>query len=447
MNLTDAFQITPGEVVALVGGGGKSTTMFRLGKELAQAGRRVLLTTTTHLAANEVQLAPAHVIFSPPTQTPADLLATLQNAVAQHSQVLLVSSVEEAIHKAGGIDAALVDALAHTGLFDVIINEADGAKKLPFKAPANHEPVIPAGTSLVIPVVGLNILGQPLDNEHAHRAEIIARLSGAPAGEPITAAAIAGVVAHPQGGLKNIPAVARVIPLLNKADCVAPETAQAVACLLLQTDRIDRVAIGAVAQNPPIRRVENRVGAVILAAGQASRFGSAKQLAHWRGKPLLLHAVETALASQARPVVVVLGAHAAECKAVLQNQPVEIVENPAWAEGQSTSVKAGLDGLPANTGAVVFLLADQPLVSAEIINTVIERYRQTLAPLVWPEFEGKRGNPVLFDRRLFPEIRAVSGDTGAKPVLLAHQAEAIRVAVTDPGILLDIDTRQDLPAS
>lgn len=444
MNLTDAFQINPGEVVALVGGGGKSTTMFRLGAELALAGKRVLLTTTTHLSADQAQLAPAHVVSPPKPPTLNDLLPALQKAIDRHGQVLLISSVEEAIQKAGGIDPATVDALAQTGLFDVIINEADGAKKLPFKAPANHEPVIPACTSLVIPVAGLDILGQPLDDDHTHRAEIIARLSGSPAGAPISAHTIAGVIAHPLGGLKNVPALARVIPLLNKADCVTPETAQTVARLLLQTERITQVAIGAVAQNPPISRVENRVGAVILAAGQASRFGSAKQLAQWRGQPLLLHAVDTALASQARPVVVVLGAHAAECRAVLQSRAVEIVENPAWAEGQSTSVRTGLAGLPANTGAAVFLLADQPLVSAETINAVIDRYRQTLAPLAWPEFSGKRGNPVLFDRRLFAEITAVGGDTGAKPVLLAHQAEAARVAVSDPGILFDIDTRQDL---
>jgi len=121
-----------------------------------------------------------------------------------------------------------------------------------------------------------------------------------------------------------------------------------------------------------------------------------------------------------------------------------VVENRDWAAGQSTSMKAGLAALSTHIGAAVFLLADQPLVSAAVINAVIARHQQTLAPVVWPEFQGKRGNPVLFHRRLFAEMARVQGDTGAKPVLLAHRAEAEAVTVDDEAVLIDIDTPDDL---
>jgi molybdenum cofactor cytidylyltransferase len=90
------------------------------------------------------------------------------------------------------------------------------------------------------------------------------------------------------------------------------------------------------------------------------------------------------------------------------------------------------------------LLVDLPGVTSEVINQLIQRHRQTLAPLVWPEFEGRRGNPVLFDRHLFPELRQLRGDTGGKPVLLAYQDQAERVSVAGAGILLDFDRPEDV---
>lgn len=444
MRLARAFQIEAGEIVALVGGGGKSSLMFSLGRELAAAGRRTLLTTTTKIFARQLDLAPASVIFNSETESPEGLMARLETALAQHGQVILSGPIDSAGIKATGIEPEIINRLAQSGLADVILNEADGAKRLPFKAPAPHEPVIPGCTSLVVPVVGLDILGKPLNEEYAHRSQLIAQLSQTELGSPVTAQTIAAVITHPLGGLKSVPATARVIPFLNKLDVISVDEARALARLILRSERISAVAIGSAQATDPISRVENRVAAIVLAAGGASRFGSTKQLAVWRGKPLLLHAVDAALASEASPVIVVLGADADACRATLGDRPVQIVENEAWADGQSTSMRAGLAALPETIGGAIFPLADQPLITADIIDAVIDRYRQTLAPVVWPEFESKRGNPVLFDRSLFAEMMSVSGDVGAKPVLLAHQTQAERVAVTSAGILKDVDTLKDL---
>ncbi len=472
MNLITAFQITPGDNIAIVGGGGKSSAMFRLGRELAQDGQRVLLTTTTRIFAAQIEQAPAHVTFDPQKQGIDDILPLLKTALARYNQVLLIGAADEASGKAFGLEPDIIDTIAQLNLVDVIINEADGSRMRPFKAPAAHEPVIPASTTLVIPTVGLDALGQPLNDEHVHRAALVARLSSTPLKSSITPQTVAAVLTHPDGGLKNVPPAARVIPLLNKLDAARKEDARELARLLLQSPRVDSVAAGSlgvgewrgrgveenVSSNkihaplhpypptplPPIAWVQNRVAAIVLAAGGSSRFGGFKQMTLLRDKPLFLHAVDAALASEADPVIVVLGARAEACRAALGARPVKIVVNKRWAEGQSTSMQAGLSALPDNFSAAVFPLADQPFITAEVIDALITRYRRTLAPVVWPEFDGKRGNPALFDRRLFPEMRQVTGDTGARPILLAHQAKAECVSVSDAGVLQDVDRPEDL---
>jgi len=444
MNLVTALRIDRGEVVALVGGGGKTSAMIRLGRTLVGQGQRVLLTTTTRLAADQTESGPALVTWDPDESDFETLLVRLRQALTQANLILLISGIDQTSDKALGLPSEIVDALAQSDLFEVIIIEADGAKKRPFKAPAPYEPVIPASTTLVVPMVGLDVLGRPLTEETVHRPEQVCRLGQAVLGDPVTAEMVAAVLTHPAGGLKGVPTGARVIPFLNKAALVSPGQVRALARLILADSRIEAVGIGDVQQSNSVTWVENRVAAVVLAAGQASRFGSPKQLALWQGKPLLAHAVDAALASQAERVVVVLGANAEICQAILGERPLEIVFNERWAEGQSTSMKAGLTALPPHVGAALFPLADQPGVTPAVIDAIIATYQHTLAPIVWPEFEGQRGNPVLFDRCLFAEMNQVTGDIGARPVLKAHQAQAERVAVSEPGILYDIDTPDDL---
>lgn len=444
MKLCQALRLTPGDVVAFVGGGGKTTAMFRLADELA--GRhRVLTTTTTRIFAVQISRSPAHVTFDPARQSLADILPQLHRAIDQFGQVLLIGQADSDSGKAFGVSPEAVSALCLTGQFDIILNEADGSRMRPFKAPAEHEPVIPANSSLVVPVVGLDILQQPLTSETVHRAERVSQLSETPIGEPVTIDTVTAILSHPAGGLKSVPPSARVIPLLNKATDSARLTAgQQLACQLLAEPRIEVVAIGAGQhQAEPIRELHSRTGAVILAAGGSSRFGSPKQLAPWGDKTFLEQVVDTALASAAEPVVVVLGAEVEQSLAMLANRPVRVVINKDWAAGQSSSMKAGLSALPTNVSSGVFLLVDMPAITPTVIEALIQRHRETLAPVVWPEFAGQRGNPVLFDRALFPQLMTLQGDTGGRAVLLAYSSQAERVIMDESAILRDIDHPED----
>ncbi|MCB0167535.1 MAG: putative selenium-dependent hydroxylase accessory protein YqeC [Anaerolineae bacterium] len=445
LSLSQALRLGQSEVVALVGGGGKTTTLFRLAAELA-ATRRVLMTTSTRIFAAQIQQAPAYVTFDPNRQTLDDILPVLHNALDRHSQVLLIGQIDRPGGKAFGIAPEVIDALVTTGQFDTILVEADGSRMRPFKAPADHEPVIPALTTIVVPVVGIDILGRPLTDESAHRAGRVSQLSHTPLGEPVTSQTITEVFCHRQGGLKNVPDGARFVPLINKVETTAQQrAAHDLAARLLACERVDSVVIGAVqAKTAPILDIWGRSAAVILAAGGSTRFGSPKQLAPWRDKTFIEHVVDTTLASAANPVIVVLGAEVEQCRRLLQHKSVTIVINDRWADGQSTSMQAGLAALPANVSSALFLLVDLPGVTADVLNAIIDRHRQTLAPLVWPEFAGRRGNPVLFDRALFAELSHISGDTGGRPVLLAHKDQAERVIVAQPGIIQDVDRPEDL---
>ena len=438
----------PKEVVVLVGGGGKTTLMFRLADELAASGRRVVTTMTTRIFVGQMQRAPARLV----TEDEATLLAELPAALSAHRHVIVAGEVIVEQDKVQGVSSALLDRIAAQPVVDAVIVEADGSRRLPFKAPAAHEPVIPTSATVVVPIVGLDVLGQPLDAEHVHRPEIVAELTGAALGDPVTPDMIAAVLAHPRGGAKGVPPNARLIPFLNKAEDEATlAAAREIARPLLKQARIDSVLIGSAQEDDPVREVWGRTGAVVLAAGEAKRFGALKQVLPWRGVPLVAYVADQALLCRdIDRVAVTIGAGGDQVQAALAGRNVSIIPVPDWQHGQSRSVKAGLEALASRSplaaprGAVLFLLADQPGVSPALLSALIQCHRETLAPIVAPRFNGQRGNPVLFDRATFPEFAQLDGDIGARPIIQAHRDTIAWVDWPTPEILQDIDIPADL---
>ena len=185
------------------------------------------------------------------------------------------------------------------------------------------------------------------------------------------------------------------------------------------------------------------VGTVLLAAGRGTRFGaSPKLLSLLDGKPLVRHAAEAAVQSGLGPVVAVLGHAGAQVREALAGLPLTVVENPDYAAGLSTSLRAGLGALPeAITGAIV-LLGDMPRVGSGLPVRLAEAFRAApVAPAaVVPVKDGRRGNPVLLNRRLLSAgIAGLTGDRGAGP-LLARRDDVLELAVDEAGVLIDVDT-------
>jgi molybdenum cofactor cytidylyltransferase len=471
MLISRALRLRRKEVIALAGGGGKTTLMFRLAAELAGGGSRVVTTMTTRIFVGQMALAPAHLIWqdeetrghgdaetrrdSPLPRLSAPQLDALHELLSRFRHVLLAGGVLVEQDKVSGLPPELVDRIAQDRFVDAVIVEADGSRRLPFKAPADHEPVIPDRTTIVVPVAGMDVLGRALTPENVHRPQLVAALAGAAPGEPVTAEIVAAVLAHPQGGAKSAPAGARLIPFLNKVeDDAALASARVTAQILLANPRVDSVLIGSAASGDPVREVWSRVGAVVLAAGSASRFGALKQAMPWGAKPLVAHVADQALGCpDIARVAVTMGAGADAVRMAIGQRDVLAVPVPDWAAGQSRSVRMGLEALAADgrppLGAVLFLLADQPGITPALLSALIQRHRETLAPVVAPRYLGRRGNPVLFDRAAFNEFTRLEGDIGARPILHAHQDEIAWVDWPTPEVVQDIDTTADYhpPAS
>jgi molybdenum cofactor cytidylyltransferase len=186
---------------------------------------------------------------------------------------------------------------------------------------------------------------------------------------------------------------------------------------------------------------EGEVVALILAAGQGRRMGGPNKLtARFDGVPLVRRVAEAALASRARPVVVVTGHQDEAVRATLEGLDVRFVHNPDYADGLATSLKAGLAASPQDIAGALVVLADMPGVTSEVMDRLIAAFRTRQAPtIVLPTVDGKRGNPVLWSREFFPELMTVTGDTGARHILAKHEEAVERVEIgTAAG--LDVDT-------
>lgn len=229
MKLADQLGLEPRELISVVGGGGKSTVLFRLGSELAQAGNRVLLTTTTKMGRDQAHLAPT-VCWS----------VDHDRAVASLDEpgpVLLI--VEGDDHKIKGPPPGWLDEFYAQTTVDYIIVEADGSHGMPLKAPAGHEPVVPSATSLVLILMGMDAVGQPLGTV-THRVEEAIRFTGLTADHVLSPGDCASILSHPEGALRVCPKRSRVIVGLTKVETDTDrESARQVAAALADHTGID----------------------------------------------------------------------------------------------------------------------------------------------------------------------------------------------------------------
>jgi molybdenum cofactor cytidylyltransferase len=186
------------------------------------------------------------------------------------------------------------------------------------------------------------------------------------------------------------------------------------------------------------------VAAILLAAGRGTRFGEEpKLLAKAGGKALVRHVAEAAVDSSADPVIVVTGHRADAVEAELKGLPVQVVHNPEFAHGLSTSLKSGFFALPPDARAAIVLLGDMPLVGANLIDALVAGWHASGKPTALvPTLNGRRGNPVVISRALQAAIETLSGDVGAGPVLRGRQ-DVVEWPTADEAVVQDIDTREE----
>ncbi len=187
------------------------------------------------------------------------------------------------------------------------------------------------------------------------------------------------------------------------------------------------------------------IAAVVLAAGLSSRMRSNKLLVPIGGKPVIRHVVEAAAASRAAPLIVVTGNAGSEIAAALEGLEVQFQENTDYAKGLSESLKCGVKRVPPQSAGALVLLGDMPFVTTATIDSLIKAFEPESGRMIGvPVCHGRRGNPVLWGRRFFAEILALSGDKGAKSLMGLHADAVYELEVADEGVLIDIDTPADL---
>lgn len=198
--------------------------------------------------------------------------------------------------------------------------------------------------------------------------------------------------------------------------------------------------------------METNIGIIVLAAGASARMGEPKQLLRFEGETLLRRATNAAFASRCRPVVVVTGARHDEMGDELDATGALVVVNEEWIEGMGSSIRHGIAALEAATAgtaeAAVLMLCDQPFVTGESLNRLLEAHREAASPLVASRYEAQgemtHGVPCLFGRALFPELMNLRGGEGAKSVIMRHASEAASVFM--PEAAFDVDTPRDYEA-
>ena len=191
-----------------------------------------------------------------------------------------------------------------------------------------------------------------------------------------------------------------------------------------------------------------RVAALVLAAGRSTRMGAINKLiAEIGGKPLVRIAAEQALASRAKPVIVVTGHEREKVEAALSGLPVRLVHNPDYAEGLGTSLKAGIAAVPGDADGAIVCLGDMPQVDATLIDKLLSAFDPERGALVVvPSIDGRRGNPVVWSRRFFPDLMSINGDIGARHLIGNYTEAVVEVPVAGEAALTDVDTPESLSA-
>ena len=453
-------------VISAVGGGGKTTTLLHLFCD--ELRMRSILTTTTSMGTPAAggTLSPKlserlrhnkglqHISLGPP----------------ERSGIWFSHAYADVPGKHKGVERHVIDQWVRCerrGRRDdtIVFCEADGAKRKPFKALADHEPVIPRTTDLTLIVFGLSALGQALDESTVHRSSLFSTVTGKAMGDRLSFDDIETVVT---GGhfLKDIPLTSKIAVVLNQADTLseherADDNMNAWAERLLAHRRVDAVFFTSHSDDGRTTHFGKRkmadlappVSAVIMAAGLSTRMaGKNKLLLPLSDSSVIKETVAQSLRSDIRDFVIVTGHDAAAVQSEVGkaleegmqfNQQVSIVFNRDYEQGQGTSVALGTKCLSGDSVACFFIPGDQPFISPLTIREIIENWEP--GKIILPLYDGQQGSPVLFDRVFYPELSELTGDLGGRQVIRHHESDVKEVQLTKPEVMdhLDLDTAED----
>lgn len=406
-----SLDLSEKQMIAVVGGGGKTSFLFRLAEECRMLGKKVVLTTTTHM----VQRGDFPM-------TVGVFRQEIQGILDREKAILVGGEDQRNPWKIAGVEEDDLKFLQE--IADVVVVEADGAKMRPLKAPAEWEPVIPEGCSAVVAVAGCSGIGQTVE-EICHRPERVRALLGAEEGYRITPEDVVRLACSPQGLGKDVRVPFRV--LVNQVD--GPEQwphAQELAAAFRKQ--------GVTAAFSHLR---DSLAVILLAAGNSVRFGGNKLLYPVDGEPMYRRMLEKCQKLEADRKILVTQYE--EVAREAEEQGFTVVRNPEPERGISSSIHLGIQAA-GEAEAYLFGVCDQPYLRLATLSRLVEHYQWSGKGIAALRCGDRTGNPNIFSRKYREELLALTGDVGGKAVLRRFP-EDVSFLEVEPRELMDIDVR------
>lgn len=394
MKFCNTFEIIKGDIVCIVGAGGKTSLMKHLADELTQAGCRVLITTTTRLGADQID---------------------------EHFNFLVNINGEKAEAP------ALSEILTASKKYDVTLIEADGAACKNLKGWRENEPVIPEFATKTIGVIDISTIGKKPD---AHRPELFEKLTEyAPV---VTAETLAKIINSSEGIFKNSSHTENTVYL---SKCETGNDQSNTFELASLTDK--KLTYGSV-QKGKIEKIP-KLDAVIMAAGSSSRMGENKLLLHIRNKPIISHLINNINHKIFDKAVLVYSSD--EVAEQIDTKEINTIKTDTGQQKHIT-VKLGTEACSDSDG-IMFLVADQPFLTKETIKRLAKLFYEYPGKIIIPKCKGKQRNPVIFPSKVYNELMGINGDRGGRDVIDNHPELTLYAEFNDESEFVDIDTRQD----
>ena len=407
-------------IIAVVGSGGKTSLIWRLTEELVQAGKKVAVTTTTHMAIEK--------------ERPFALDGEGAEALIFKHGYVLVASIDIQKKKLSSLPYEKLKKLSE--LCDVLLIEADGARKKPFKIPMEWEPVIPDFTDLVIAVCGLDSLGKSI-KEAAYCPRETALFLGKKETDIICPQDMIKAVSSRDGLLKGV-GEREYRVYLNKMDTVKERET-------LNKIRRELSDMGVQVFCGSLREKKKNTAWIMLAAGNSRRFGANKLLYEIEGSPMYQRTISCLFKAQKEvlkktgifcPVTVVT--QYKEVGETAEKMGAKVCYNPHPEEGISSSLKIGLKE-NKEADACLFTVADQPWLTWESVMGLLEVFWESEKGMACMQNGEKKGNPCVFSKKYYKELFSLTGDVGGKQILNAHPTDIVVYQTKGERELEDID--------
>lgn len=428
-SLLKALTIDPEKYqsIAVVGGGGKTSLIFRLCEELVSTGKKVIVTTTTHMAYEPER----------PFAEDGEIDAVRKNLQRYHYTI--AASLDREKEKIGSLSEEKLQELR--GLADVLLIEADGAKRLPLKVPGEWEPVIPEFVDLVIGVAGLDALGQRI-GDICHRPERVERFLGKKINETVEETDIVKIAVSGEALKKCVDKRAYRV-FLNKAEIPGKtEAAESIAEKLKKTGI--HVAWGSLQKENYNSLCEpavtEKIALIMLAAGNSRRFGSNKLLYEIDGTPMYLRTLKKLqkAASELGNCKIIVVTQYEEIVSKAKELGIEVRMNSQPERGISSSMQIGLSAAE-RSAACLFTVSDQPWLTAETIIDLVHKFQSEQKGMACTVLGEKTGNPCIFSQKYYQELMEITGDKGGKQIIKKYPEDVAYLIVDDARELQDID--------